>query len=64
MPRSSLGGDDPDHDLSPEDKDRLERKLREEARKLLSQGKARQSKKLLNRARNISRRPSKRSDHH
>ncbi len=64
MPRSDLGGDDPDHDLSPEDKDRLERKLREKARKLLAQGKAKESKKLLNRARNISRRPSKRADHH
>ncbi len=64
MPRSDLGGDDPDHDLSPEDKDRLERKLREKARKLLTQGKAKESKKLLNRARNISRRPSKRADHH
>ena len=64
MPRTNLGGDDPDHDLSPEEKDRLERKLREQARKLLAQGKAKESKKLLNRARNISRRPSRRADHH
>ncbi len=64
MPSSNLGGDDPDHDLSPEEKDRLERKLREKARKLLVQGKAREGKKLQNRARNISRRPSKRADHH
>ncbi len=64
MPRSNLGGDDPDHDLPPEEKDRLERKLRKEARKLLAEGQAKRSKKLLNRARNISRRPSKQADHH
>jgi hypothetical protein len=64
MPRSNLGGDDPDHDLTAEEKDRLERQLRKQARELLARGQAKQSKKLLNRARNISRRPSKRSDHH
>jgi len=64
MPRSSLGGDDPDHDLSPEEKDRIERRLRENARKLLAQGETKESRKLMNRARNISRRPSKRAGHH
>ncbi len=34
MPRSNLGGDDPDHDLPVAEKDRLERQLRKEARKL------------------------------
>ena len=32
---STLGGDDPSHDLSPDQKDKEEKKLREEARKLL-----------------------------
>jgi len=64
MPRTTLGGDDPDHQISPEEKDRLERELREKARKLLAAGKAKESKKLMNRARNISRRASGRADHH
>ena len=64
MARTTLGGDDPDHQLSPEEKDRLERELRKIARRLLAEGKAKESKKLLNRARNISRRPSKRAEHH
>ncbi len=64
MPRTNLGGNDPDHDLPTEEEDRLERKLREEPRKLLALGKVQHTKKLLNRARNISRRPSKRSEHH
>src|ERR1022692_1808068 len=42
---STLGGDDPSYDLTPEEKDRLERRLREEARKLLG-GKNR--KELIN----------------
>ena len=64
MPRSTLGGDDPDHDLSDEEKDARERELRKLARKLLAEGDARGSKRLLSRARNISRRPSRRTDHH
>ena len=31
MPRTTLSGDDPGHDLPKDEKDRLERKLREEA---------------------------------
>jgi hypothetical protein len=64
MTRTTLGGDDPDHQLSPEEKDRLERELRKEARRLLMEKRSKESKKLLNRARNISRRASKRADHH
>jgi hypothetical protein len=33
---NTLGGDDPAHDLQPSEKDRLERKLRKDARDLLS----------------------------
>jgi hypothetical protein len=36
----------------------------DETRDLFEQGKAKDSKPLLNRARNISRRPSRRADHH
>jgi hypothetical protein len=64
LPRSTLGGDDPDHDLSDEEKDRRERELRRDARDLLEKDKAKENKRLLNRARNISRRPSRRADHH
>ncbi len=57
---SDLSGDDPAHDLSPRDKDREERRLRKEARKLLgSKGKKERTKKL-NRANEISRTKSKR----
>lgn len=64
MPRSSLGGDDPDHELPPAEKDQRERELRKEARQQLAAGQPKESKRLLDRARNISRRPSKRADHH
>jgi hypothetical protein len=51
-------------DLSPEEKDRRERELRDEARKLRLEGKSREAKKRLDRANNISRKPSRRADHH
>jgi hypothetical protein len=64
LPRSTLGGDDPDHDLSDEEKDARERELRKQARECLAKGEAKQCKQILNRARNISRRPSQRAGHH
>jgi hypothetical protein len=64
MPRTNLGGDDPDHDLPQAEKDRRERALRKKARELLLEGKPKDSKRLNDRARNISRRPSRRADHH
>lgn len=44
---STLGGDDPAYDLTPEEKDKEEKKLREEARKLLGRkDKKERTKKL------------------
>jgi hypothetical protein len=64
MPRTSLTGDDPGHDLPQEEKDRLERKLREESRLDLRRKKPKDAKKKLSRATNISRRPSRKAQHH
>jgi len=64
MPRSTLGGEDDDHDLSAQEKDTREKALRKEARELLRAGRAKQRRELENRATNISRKPSKKADHH
>lgn len=64
MPRTTLGGDDPDHQLPADEKDRRERELRKEAREQLAAGRPKEAKKLNDRARNISRRPSRRAGHH
>lgn len=64
MPRTTKGGDDPNHELPNAEKDRIEADLREQARKLLRENKAKDSKRLTNRARNISRRESKKQEHH
>ena len=56
---STLGGDDPSYDLTPEEKDRLERRLREEARKLLGGKNRKERNKKLDRANEISRKKSK-----
>jgi len=56
-----LGGDDPSHDLSPAEKDKLERKLREEARKLFGAKNSKERKMKLSRANEISREKAKRS---
>lgn len=62
---STIGGQDPSHHLTKEEKDKREKKLRSEARKLTSKSKDRKRRRqLLNRALQISRRPSKRADHH
>jgi hypothetical protein len=58
---STLGGDDPSHDLSAEEKDKQERKLREEARKLLGGKHKKERTKKLNRANEISREKAKRA---
>jgi hypothetical protein len=58
---SSLGGSDPYYDLSPEQKDREEKRLREEARGLLGGKNKKERTKKLNRANEISRTKSKRS---
>jgi len=61
---STIGGEDINHDLSANEKDKLEKELRTEARKLMSNGKKKKRKSLLNQANEISRRKSKRADHH
>jgi len=58
---STLGGDDPIHDLPPERKDKEEEKLREEGLKLRRQGKPKEAKKKFDRANEISREKSKRA---
>ncbi|HVC94180.1 MAG TPA: hypothetical protein VND64_10845 [Pirellulales bacterium] len=64
MPRTTLGGDDPDHQLPADEKERRERELRAEARQHLLSGEPKECKRLNDRAKNISRRPSQRADHH
>ena len=56
---STLGGEDPAHDLGSGTKDRVEQKLREKAAKLF--GKPKERNRLLNRAVEISRKKAKRS---
>jgi hypothetical protein len=58
---STMGGDDPSHDLSPQEKDKLEKKLREEARKLLGGKNKKDRTKKLNRANEISREKARRA---
>jgi hypothetical protein len=58
---STIGGDDADHGLDAEKKDKEERKLREEALELLRRGKKKERTKKLNRANEISRKKSKRA---
>ena len=56
----TLGGDDPAHDLTGDEKDKVERKLREEARKLRYTNR-RLARQKEARAREISRRKSRRA---
>lgn len=60
----TVGGDDEYHDLTPEEKNTIEKKLRAEARILMKSGRKKQRNMLLNQAAEISRRKSKRADHH
>lgn len=65
MPRSTIGGNDPNHELSKREKDDYENNLRKEARESFKKGgSAKDRKELLSRAKNISRLPSKKADHH
>ena len=61
MPRTTLGGDDPGHQLPKEEKDRLERQLRDEAKHDEKAGRPRDRLRKLNRALNISRPPSRKA---
>ena len=56
---STLGGDDPLHDLDDDEKDRIERELRKKAREKGTRPKERN--RLINRANEISRQKSKRA---
>lgn len=56
----TLGGDDPAHDLTDREKDKIERKLREEARQLRYTNR-RLARQKEARAREISRRKSRRA---
>jgi hypothetical protein len=59
---STLGGDDPlYYDLSPQEKDREEKRLRAEGRKLRLGGKHKEGKRKDARANEISRRKSKKA---
>ena len=58
---STIGGNDPLHDLDDDKKDKEEKRLRAEARK---QKKPKERNKLNNRAYEISREKSKRAQHH
>jgi hypothetical protein len=58
---STLGGDDPKHDLTPEEKDRAEAALRKNARQALREGRPRERKILDARAVEISRLKSKKA---
>ena len=61
---STIGGNDPDHDLSPEEKDQRESQLREEGKKDRRRGKPKEAKKKFDRATEISREKSKTAQHH
>jgi hypothetical protein len=58
---STLGGNDPFHDLSAEEKDRLEAELREQGAVLRRAGKAKEGRRKYDRAVEISRIKSKRA---
>ena len=61
---STIGGDDPNHDLSADEKDKRERKLREEGKQLRRRGKPKEAKRKYDRATEISRDKSKIAQHH
>ena len=61
---STVGGDDPAHDLPDEQKDEKEEALLVEAQRLFRSGKAKERKKKLAQAREVSRRKSRRAQHH
>jgi hypothetical protein len=52
---STIGGDDPAHDFSPTDKDKLEKGLRQEGEALRKKGKHKEGQKKKDRAIEISR---------
>lgn len=61
---STLGGDDPKHDLTPQQKDAFEAELRAKARQALRDSRPRDRKRFDARAVEISRDKSKRAHQH
>jgi len=61
---STLGGDDPDHDLVAREKDDREKELREEGKQLRRQKKPKEARKRFDRASEISRDKSRTAQHH
>ena len=61
---STIGGDDPNHDLSADEKDKRERNLRRDGKQLRRRGKPKEAKKNYDRATEISRDKSKTAQHH
>ncbi|MBE2254889.1 MAG: hypothetical protein IAE65_01710 [Ignavibacteria bacterium] len=64
MPRSTIGGDDPFHDLSSDEKDKIELEFRNISKNLRKIGKFKEANKKEARAVEISRRKSGKSQHH
>jgi len=64
MPNSTINGDDPLHELSKSEKDKLEPELRAQARKDRLNGKNKEAAQKNSRATIISRRPSNKAQHH
>lgn len=61
---STIGGNDPAHDLPEDEKDKREKALLEEAQRLFRLRRARERKKKLAQAQEISRRKSSAAQHH
>ncbi|HAO21830.1 MAG: hypothetical protein BWK80_03450 [Desulfobacteraceae bacterium IS3] len=61
---STIGGEDEYHDFSDAEKDKLEKAMRTKAQELLKQKKTKERKSLLDQAAEISRRKSKKAEHH
>ncbi len=61
---SNIGGDDEYHDFSNDEKDAFEKAMCAKARELMKQKKAKERKSLLDQAAEISRKKSKKAEHH
>jgi hypothetical protein len=61
---STIGGEDPGHDLLPEEKNQREKELRKEGKELRRRGRPREANKKFDRAKEISRPKSKSAQHH
>jgi hypothetical protein len=61
---STIGGNDPAHDLPSDEKDRREKELREQGKEPRRRGKPKEAKKKFDRATEISRPKSRTAQHH